>query len=203
MQTQNEAKFIDVDHEDIKKRLTAIMAKLVTPKRLMRSAVLDYPDHELNRQHNGLVRLRDEGDSIKLTYKEVTEQQAGGIKQIDLAISSFEDGVELFEKLDLKVLSLQESKRETWQVENVYVRLEEWPWVNTYIEIEGPSEAKIRDVAARLGFKWSQAIFGSPTLVYAAEYPGIRLDRRETINLISEIKFGDPVPQWLKERSQV
>jgi adenylate cyclase class IV len=200
MQTQTEVKFLDVDHQIIRKRLTALMATLVIPNRIMRSAILDYPDRELGKEHNGLVRLRDEGNIIKLTYKEVVEQRLGGIKQIDLAISSFEDAIDLFEKLDLRVLSLQESRRETWRIENVDIRLEQWPWIKPYIEIEGPSEGSIRDIASRIGFKWTQAIFGSPTLVYAAQYPGISLDKRETINLIPEIRFSDSLPQWLKDR---
>ena len=201
MQTQIEAKFLAVNHEETRLRLAGLMASHVEPKRKMRCAILDFPDERLEIKENGWVRVRDEGNRITLTYKEVIEQRRGGSKQIEILVNSFDQAIELMEKTGLKVFSVQESRRETWEMGTVRVMLDEWPWIKQYIQIEGGSEAAVRDVAARLGFAWSQAVFGSSTIAYAAEFPGIRLDR-ESIAQIPEIRFGAPLPTWLKDRKE-
>jgi hypothetical protein len=80
----------------------------------------------------------------------------------------------------------------------VEVVLDEWPWVKSYIEIEGPNEAAIKAASESLGLRWDDAEFGSVDTVYIKEYPGIR--DNETIGEMPEIRFGEPVPKWLEER---
>lgn len=200
MQQEIEVKFLNVNHDDIRAKLRTLGAKLEEPMRLMRRAIIDYPDRRLQSQQNGWVRVRDEGDKITLTYKESKEQVAGGAHEIELTISSFEQAVKLFEAIGLKVESFQESKRETWQLDNCEIVLDEWPWIKPDLEIEGPSEEAIEDVAEKLGFAWRDAVFGSTTVAYAAEFPGIQLDKNETIGMIPEIRFDAPLAPWLKER---
>lgn len=44
MQTELEAKFIDIDKNIVRQKLKAAGAKLVAPERLMRRRNFDYPD---------------------------------------------------------------------------------------------------------------------------------------------------------------
>lgn len=94
--------------------------------------------------------------------------------------------------------SIQESRRETWQLGDVEIMLDEWPWLKPYIEIEGPSEEQVRVVATQLGLDWNQAVFGDVMAAYRAEYP--HLSEKDTVGNISEVRFSDPVPELLKPR---
>lgn len=170
--------------------------------RLMRRAIIDYPDRRLQSKQDGWIRVRDEGDKISLTYKEAKEQVVGGALEIELVVSSFEQTVKVFEAIGLRVESFQESKRETWTIDDVEIVLDEWPWLKPYIEIEGPNEAALHKVAAALGLNWNDAVFGSTTVAYAAEYPGIKLDNNETIGHMPEIRFDAPLPEWLESRKK-
>jgi adenylate cyclase class 2 len=200
MQQEIEVKFLNVNHDEVREKLKAAVAKLEQPMRLMRRAIIDYPDRRLQSKQDGWIRVRDEGDKITLTYKEAKEQVAGGAREIELNISSFEQAIKLFEAIGLKVESFQESKRETWVLDECEVVLDEWPWLKPYIEIEGPSEVAIQSASEKLGFDWQDVVYGSTTVAYLAEYPGIKLDKNETIGNIPEIRFGEPLADWLKER---
>lgn len=199
MHQEIEVKFLDVNHQEMRDRLKELKADIVAPMRVMKRAILDFPKRTLALKNDGWVRVRDEGDHVTLTYKQLTDQQRAYSKEVEVIVNDYEKVIELLEQIGLKTFAVQESRRETWRLGNVEIVLDEWPWVKPYIEIEGPSEASIRDVSARLGFAWSQAIYGSVDMVYASQYPGIRLPT-EHVSEISEITFGQPLPKWLKDR---
>jgi adenylate cyclase class 2 len=91
----------------------------------------------------------------------------------------------------LAVRSMQESKRETWKIDGVEIVLDEWPWLNPYIEIEADDESFIKKVAADLGFNWDQAVFGDVMVAYRAQYPHLNLN--DSVGKIQEVRFNDPM----------
>jgi hypothetical protein len=96
------------------------------------------------------------------------------------------------------VKSLQESKRETWLLEECEVVLDEWPWLNPYIEIEGASEEALQSCVQKLALKWSDRVFGDAMSAYRVQYPHLRQD--ESIADLGEVRFDLPLPDFLKKR---
>lgn len=45
-----------------------------------------------------------------------------------------------------------------------------WPFLEPFIEIEGPSESAVQDVAEQLGLDWNDAIFGAVDELYSKVY---------------------------------
>lgn len=196
MQTEIEVKFLNVNHDAIREKLKTLGATLEQPMRLMRRSIIDYPDRRLQETKDGWIRIRDEGDKVTLTYKESQEHQFGGAKEIETTVESFEKTRDIFLAAELTEHSYQETKRETWVISDVEIVLDEWPWLNPYIEVEGSSEAKVKEVSAHLGFDWKEAVFGSVTTAYRAQYPSITKD--EHISKIPRIIFGAPKPEWFE-----
>ncbi len=65
-------------------------------------------------------------------------------------------------------------------------------WIPSYVEIEGPSEEKVRKVSEQLGFNMNEAIIGSVDEVYKLYYDVTNDD----INFnLPEIKFTDAPPK--------
>ncbi|HEY5805905.1 MAG TPA: hypothetical protein VIS56_00785 [Candidatus Saccharimonadales bacterium] len=64
------------------------------------------------------------------------------------------------------------------------------------IEMEGPDEAGLKDLAAKLGLDWSKVCHGSVEIVYRGEYDVTD----EDINKIQVITFEEPTPVWLEQR---
>jgi adenylate cyclase class 2 len=197
MKTEIEVKFLKVNFDVLREKLTQLGAKCVQPMRLMRRAIIEPP--ELARK-DAFVRVRDEGDKVTLTYKQFDDHEAfSGVQEIEVTVSDFDATVALLAKAGLPHKSFQESRRETWQLDGVEIVLDEWPWLSPYIEIEGQSEEGVRSAAAALGFDWADAVFGSVTAAYRVEYP--EGDSRKLITLES-VAFDAPVPAIISGKGE-
>ncbi len=91
--------------------------------------------------------------------------------------------------------SLQESKRETWELFGAEVVLDIWPWLNPYIEIEGKSENQLKEITKLLGFNWEDAVFGDVMSAYRSQHP--HLKTQDTVGNIAVVKLNDPLPELL------
>jgi adenylate cyclase class 2 len=195
MKTEIEAKFLDVDFEQVRQLLQKLGAVCGQPMRLMKRAIMDFPDQRLQQQ-DAYIRVRDEGDKVTVTFKRFKAQSVDGAQEIETTVGSFDDTVKIFEAVGLRVRSFQESKRESWKSGKVEIVLDEWPWLQPYIEIEGESEADIRQMAALLGYDWKDAVFGDVTAAYRAQYPNMNNDLN--LSAITEVRFGAPLPDKLQ-----
>jgi len=193
MPQEIEAKFLYTNHDAIRQQLTSLSATCEQPMRLMRRVTFD---NAAMKAKNGWLRVRDEGDKVTVTYKQVNQLSADGVREIETTVGSFDDMVAIFRAAELAGGSFQESKRETWRLGEVEVVLDEWPWLAPYIEIEGPSEAAIREVAGQLDLDWAQAKFGDVMVAYRAQYP--HLNETDTVGDLPEVRFGAPLPELLQ-----
>lgn len=193
MKTEYEAKFLNVDIDDIRERLIEVGAELVKPMRLMRRVTIDTPEMQ---EKGGFLRVRDEGDRITLTYKQFDALSVDGAKEHEVIVSDFEETIGILAAAGLPYNSFQESKRETWVCGDVEIMIDEWPWLSPYIEVESVSVEKVKDFSNKLGFEWGDAVFGDVMSAYRVQYP--HLNGSDTVGNISVVKFGDPLPDLLK-----
>lgn len=77
MQTEIEAKWLNIDIDLMRNKLEKNGAQLVHPERQMRRCTFDFPDKKLH-QVNGWVRVRDEGDKVTLSYKQLNDRSLHG-----------------------------------------------------------------------------------------------------------------------------
>ena len=196
MQSEIEAKFININHDDMRVKLKSIGAECEEPLRLMRRVVVHNP---VMNAKNAFMRVRDEGHRTTLTYKQFDADSIDGAKELEVVVSDFDTMVAALDESGLKHDTYQESKRENWRIGEVEIMLDEWPWLNTYMEIEGPNEAVVRKTAEQLGLSWDDAVFGGVANVYLSQYPHIGDKGRQMINENWPIiKFGNPKPPLLE-----
>lgn len=193
MQTEIEVKFLDVDIEAMRGKLESIGATCEQLMRLMRRQVF----YLVDRSKDAYLRVRDEGDKTTMTYKQFSEEGGlHGAKEIEVVVSNFENTVEMISQAGLEKKSYQETRRETWKFGTTEVVIDEWPWLASFIEIEGKSEADVRDVAAKLGFDWDgEAVFGAVTQAYRVQY---KIPDGFIMDNIPDIRFDAPLPEQLK-----
>jgi adenylate cyclase class 2 len=192
MNTEFEVKFVSVDHDAVREKLQTLGAQLEKPMRLMKRAIIETPALKAN---DAFMRVRDEGDRVTLTYKQFKELSIDGAKEYEVVVSDFQTTVDILFAAGMPYRSLQESKRETWTLDGAEVVLDEWPWLRPYIEIEGEGEQHVKDVAVKLGYKWSDAVFGDVMAAYRVQYP--HLSESDTVGNIPEVRFQDPMPPLL------
>lgn len=196
MQQEIEAKFPRADHALVRERLKQLGANCTQTERMMTRLIMDYPDKRLQTERNGWVRIRDEGDKVTCTYKEALEGKFGAAHEIEFSVGSYEKAAELFKALGLSVQSEQQSKRETWEYQGVEIVLDQWPWLEPFIEIEGPDEASVYRVSEALGFAWDKAVFGTVITLYRQTYPAITSDA--DVAAIERITFDAVKPDWFE-----
>lgn len=193
MNTEIEVKFVNIDHEAIRKRLTSLGATLEQPMRLMRRVTID---NDLMKSKNAFLRIRDEGHRTTVTYKQFDSLSIDGAKEIEITVSDFQSAIDLFNAAGIPHKSYQESKRETWKLDEVEIVLDEWPWLNPYIELEASSKEALQQAASLLGLDWEDGVYGDVMEAYKKQYP--RLGPKDTVGNLDFVRFDDPVPEMFK-----
>jgi len=192
MQTEIEAKFLDINPSEFRDKLKKIGAKLMCPERLMKRKIFDFPDERLEKE-GAWIRVRDEGDRITLSYKRLIDRTLHGTKEISLEINDFNKACDIFLAIGLKIDSYQETKRETWEFEGCEITIDTWPWVPTFVELEANDEKTLKEVAKKLDFDWKNAMHGSVETAYQKYFDVTD----EEIDSWESITFT-PVPDWLE-----
>jgi len=90
MNTEFEATFIDIDVDKVRQKLKQLNATLLKPETLMKRVVFEPPQYI----EGGWLRVRDEGDKITLSVKQVTGTQIDDQKEVELIIHDFDTGIQ-------------------------------------------------------------------------------------------------------------
>jgi len=189
MPVEYEATFINIDKDQMRARLTGLGAKLIKPEFLQKRTVFNLPaGHEIK---DAWLRVRDEGDKITLSLKVVDGKSIEGQKEICLQINDFATAVSLLEAIGCRSKAYQESKRELWQLGEVDITIDEWPYLEPLLEIEGPSELAVKEVTAKMKLDYTQALFCSVDEIYNMKYG---VSRDQVNNHTPRITFYEPNP---------
>ncbi len=175
MDIEYEATFPEVNKAVIRERLLWVGAELVKPEFLQKRVVFHFPTgHEIP---GGWLRVRDEGDKITMSIKVVDGDRIADQKEQLLDVSDFESAVNMLLLLGCTEKSYQETKRELWKIDDTEVTIDEWPFLEPFVEVEGQSEDLVRSVSLKLGFDYAQAIFGAVDVLYIRQYPHLTAER--------------------------
>ncbi|HEU4715619.1 MAG TPA: class IV adenylate cyclase [Candidatus Saccharimonadales bacterium] len=195
MKTEIEAKFLHVDPEDIRRRLESADATCKQPMKDMRRVI--FRSDDMDSRH-AYLRVRDEGYRVAMTYKQFDEMSLTGAKEIEFNVGDYEAAVELLKTIGLEARSVQETRREIWELGDAEVVIDEWPWIDHFIEIEASSEEAVKSAAEKLGFDWNEAAFGDIMTAYRAEYPHLGNEPKDMVYNLPVVRLGDPLPDMLK-----
>lgn len=196
METELEAKWLNIDKDDLRQKLRATGATLVSPERLMVRQVFDYPDKRLE-QIGGWVRVRNEADKVTMSYKQLNDRTLHGTKEVNLTVDNYERACSFLLAVGLVSESIQETRRESWLLGETSIEIDTWPWIPSFVEIEAKSEAEVRSTARSLGLEWERALHGSVETAYQAVYDVTEAE----VNGWPEMRFID-TPGWLMEKKK-
>ncbi|WP_045560623.1 class IV adenylate cyclase [Streptomyces sp. FxanaA7] len=165
-QHEYEAKFLEIDVQATVGALRAAGAEQVFPKTMFTRLIFENDAV----QGEQWLRLRDEGGRTTLTLKQVTDAtHINGTTEIEIEVDDLAKTAELLSALGLRQVRYQQNYREEWQLHGVTYDFDTWPDLDTFLEIEGSTEAAVRDAVAALGLDYDRARFGSVDLIYKSE----------------------------------
>lgn len=168
MKIEYEAKFLNIDKDKIREKLREVGARRIKPEFLQKRFNFHLPGNL--REDKTWLRVRNEGDKTTLSLKKVDGKKIHNQKELCIEISDFETGIKILESIGCEVRMYQETKRETWQIDEVEITIDTWPFLEPFIEIESNSEARVKDVAEKLGMNYKTAVFGPVGKVYKMKY---------------------------------
>jgi adenylate cyclase, class 2 len=168
MNIEYEATFTNINKEKIREILKEKGGELIRPEFLQKRVVFNLPEER--KIEGGWIRVRDEGDKITVSLKIVNGDKIEDQKEICLEVNKFEEAEELLIFLGCIKKAYQESKRELWKIDDVEITIDEWPFLEPFVEIEGDSEEKVKAVSEKLGFQYEDALFCSVDLLYSKKY---------------------------------
>lgn len=182
---------MNVNKNEVRERLRHAGAVLRRPEFLQRRVTFDLPPGKADTDI--WLRVRDEGDKITLTLKAMRGKGIERQKEITLTVDNFRKAEMLLQAIGCQWRMYQENRREIWELDGVEVMLEKWPFLEPYLEIEGHSEEEVKQIAEKLGFDYSQALFCATGAIYKIKY-GLAPDEIKGLTrLIFEMK--NPFPK--------
>lgn len=167
MNTEFEAKFIHINKTNFRAQLKKIGAKLIKPEFFQRRVAFNLPKKSVK---TGYIRVRDEREKITMSLKFVKGKKISDQKEIMLEVNSFKGAIEFLNSIGCNQKAFQETKRELWRIADVDITIDEWPFLEPFVEIEGNSENKVKSVCKKLGLDYSKAIFGAVDTLYHLKY---------------------------------
>lgn len=109
-----------------------------------------------------LLRLRQD-TAVRITFKspviEDLTSEAKVREELEITVDDFDTAVTIFKRLGFHPIQVYEKYRETFQLGDVEVVLDEMPFGN-FMELEG-SEFEIKKTVTALNLEWNKRILGN------------------------------------------
>ncbi len=188
MHIEFEAKFF-IDLQVFKQKLQDCSAKLVRKNGLMRRFNFKVPGPV-----DSWLRVRDEGEYVTLALKAYDAScTIDSLKELEVKVSDFNEMVSILMHLGYQKIIYAENYREVYSFSDCLLMIDQWPGLPIFVEIEGPTEQSVYAVAKQLGFKISDAKYGTCALLYQSIYK----ISREEFEKTTELTF-DKLPKWVR-----
>ena len=163
-----EARFLDIDAAALKQKLTELGATNFGDD--LFEEIIAY-SKEWADYKRMFLKIRKTKNGVFMTYKHQREDTVDGTEEIQLKIDDFEKAITFLKRLGFDyIMRHQQKKRHSFELDGVTIDIDTWPKIPTYVELEGKSEQKLKDVAAKLGLDWQKAVFENPRIVMEKYY---------------------------------
>lgn len=141
MHTEYEVRVLDINKEKLIEKLEKLGAQKI--------ADFDYKRRIYNFNPAvpyKWIRLRTDGKKTTLTVKQLESLEIDGTKELEIGVSDFEETNNLLNELGYKSHTYQENKRTRYVLNDVELDIDSWPYIPTYLEIEGKNEQAVKDM---------------------------------------------------------
>lgn len=187
-----EARFLEVDIEDMRKKLKALKAKKVHPMMVYRRYIFTLQ----NPEEKGYARVRQEASGVTMTIKKYGANKYASEFEVALKDTTLEEAREFMLGAGFIQKAYHETMREKYKLPSVNeIVIDVIPGLPPYVEIEAMSEAKMIAICEKLGLHMENAKYGAYGKQFE-EYYGI--PQTVADNDVAEIRF-ETIDKHLKK----
>ena len=153
-----EAKFLEINIKDIRKKIKDAGGKRIHPMMIYERYVFLLSA----KTKKGYARVRKENKSVTMTIKTYDEKSKYANESEIEINSTLEQGRDFLLAAGFNLKAYQQTMREKWIMDGCSeIVIDSIPGIPTYVEIECPSEANVKKAAKLLGLDFSKAEYGA------------------------------------------
>ncbi len=141
MHTEFEVRVLDINKEELIKKLEKLGAIKIADFEYKRRVFNFNPPTD-----NKWIRLRTDGSKTTLTIKKLESLEIDGTKEMEIEVSDFDETNNILEELGYKAHTYQQNRRTRYVLNDVELDIDTWPYIPTYLEIEGKNEKAVEDM---------------------------------------------------------
>lgn len=171
MPKEYETKVLEIDVEEIKRKLKELGAK-EEEEMFFKRLVFDQGS-DPSAKESSWIRLRTDGKKTTLTHKSRKGFGIDGTDEHEVEVSDFDTTAKIFSNIKFKKQIYQESKRLLFRFEDIEFNLDTWPGIPTYLEIEASSIERVKEGLRMLGLEGKE--FGNAPVYHVYTKYGIDL----------------------------
>ena len=146
-----EVKILEIDVEEIERKLKKLGAEKVFEGEVV-SIYFDFSDKRLEKEGK-ILRLRQKGDKVILTYKELISQDKAKIMdEYELEVQDLELMEEIFGGIGLFPIYEFKKHRTTYKLNQTHFEIDKYPGIPAFLEIEAPNLEKLNEIVSEFGF---------------------------------------------------
>ena len=181
-----EVRALEIDKEKLEEKLESLGAKKIADFNYRRRV------YNFNPATDGKwIRLRTDGNKTTLTIKEIKSKEIDGTIENEIEVSDFDDTNIILNKLGYQSHTYQENKRTRWSLDGVEIDIDTWPYIPTYVEIEGKSTKDVEDMIEKLNINKEKVTTVDVQDVFKQFY---KID----IAKMPEVRFGEKLnPKYI------
>lgn len=164
-----EVRFLEIDPKQIIQKVKSLGGEDFGEDTLQEKI---FYDKDLNWQYKERkqARIRKTNKDIFMAFKHITKNSATGTIELEFKIEDPETASKFLQAIGLVLYRTQERKRHKLTLNEVIIDIDFYPKVPPLVELEGPSEKKLKEVAKLLDLDWKKVIYESSRFIIEKRY---------------------------------
>lgn len=114
--------------------------------------------------------FRKTDKEVFMAFKHITSDSVTGTIELEFKIEDPETASKFLQAIGLVLYRTQERKRHKLTLNEVIIDIDFYPKVPPLVELEGPSEKKLKEIAKLLDLDWKKVIYESSRFIIEKRY---------------------------------
>ncbi|MFA6897442.1 MAG: class IV adenylate cyclase [Patescibacteria group bacterium] len=157
-----------IDIEDARRRLQKSGAVLQKNSHIQKHIVFNLPEER--KIKGGWMRVREESDRVTMSLKIVDGEKITDQQEYFFIAENTEDACKFLTLLGGIKKAEQEKRREIWMLGQCEVTIDEWPFLEPFLEVEGKNEEMVQEAVELLGFEYDKCRVCAVDVLYREKY---------------------------------
>ena len=157
-----------VEIEDARRRLQQCGAVLQQGPHIQKHIVFNLPEER--KIEGAWMRVREESDRVTMSLKIIDGKNISDQQEYFFIAENTEDACKFLTLLGGIEKARQEKRREIWMLGQCEVTIDEWPFLEPFLEVEGKSEEMVKETVELLGYEYDKCRVCAVDTLYSEKY---------------------------------